>query len=106
MEFAFDSKKNEVLTARRGVTFQMVIEAIAENGILADFANPNQDKYPGQRVLVVELERYVYCVPYVIDGATWHLKTIYPSRRFKHLLKGEIRCVTTTPNTSTPKRRN
>ena len=58
MEFAFDSKKNEMLMDKRGVTFQMVIEAIAERGILADFSNPNQDKYPGQRVLVVELEGY------------------------------------------------
>jgi len=89
MEFAFDSKKNEVLMARRGVTFPMVIEAIAEKGILTDFTSPNQDRYPGQRVLVVELEGYAYCVPYVADGAVWHVKTIYPSRRFKHLLKGE-----------------
>ena len=89
MEFAFDSKKNEVLMAKRGVTFPMVIEAIAEKGILADFANPNQDKYPGQRVMVVELEGYAYCVPYAIEGDSWRLKTIYPSRRFKHLLKGE-----------------
>jgi uncharacterized DUF497 family protein len=89
MEFAFDSNKNEVLIAKRGVTFPMVIEAIAEKGVLADFANPNQDKYPGQRVLVVQLEGYAYCVPYAIEGAIWHLKTIYPSRRFKHLLKGE-----------------
>jgi uncharacterized DUF497 family protein len=56
MEFAFDSKKNEVLMAKRGVTFPMVIESVAEKGVLADFANPNQDKYPEQRVLVVELE--------------------------------------------------
>ena len=89
MEFAFDSNKNEVLMAKRGVTFPMVIESIAEKGVLADFANPNQDKYPGQRVLVVELEGYAYCVPYAIEGGLWHLKTIYPSRRFKHLLKGE-----------------
>jgi len=46
MEFAFDSRKNEVLMAKRGVTFPMVIEAVAEKEILADFANPNQDKYP------------------------------------------------------------
>jgi hypothetical protein len=39
--------------------------------------------------MVVDLEGYAYCVPYVIDDDTWHLKTIYPSRRFKHLLKGD-----------------
>ena len=89
MEFTFDSKKNEVLMSKRGVTFPMVIEAIAEKGVLADFANPNQDKYPRQRVMVVALEGYAYCVPYSVEGDVWRLKTIYPSRRFKYLLKGE-----------------
>ena len=89
MEFIFDSKKNEVLRSKRGVTFPMVIEAIAEKGILLAFANPNQTKYPKQRVLVVEMEGYVYCVPYGIEGDAWNLKTIYPSRRFKYLLKGK-----------------
>ena len=66
----------------------MVIEAIAEKGILLNFEYPNQQKHPGQRVLVVDLKGYAYCVPYVIEGDTWFLKTIYPSRRFKHLLEG------------------
>ncbi len=73
---------------KRGVTFPMVIEAIAEKGILLDFPHPNQERYPGQRVLVVELNGYAYCVPYAINGDTWFLKTIYPSRRFKYLLEG------------------
>ena len=66
----------------------MVIEAIAERGILAHFNHPNQTKYPGQKVLVVEIEGYAYCVPYVVDGEVWFLKTIYPSRRFKDLVEG------------------
>jgi uncharacterized DUF497 family protein len=89
MEFAFDSKKNEVLRSKRGVTFPMVIEAIAGKGILLDLANANQTKYPNRRVLVVEMEGYAYCVPYAVEGDTWILKTIYPSRRFKYLLEGK-----------------
>ena len=89
MEFDFDSRKNEVLRSKRGVTFPMVIEAIAEKGILLDFTNPNTEKYPNQRILVVEIEGYAYCVPYVVEGNTWYLKTIYPSRRFKYLLEGK-----------------
>ena len=89
MEFAFDSTKNEVLRTKRGVTFPMVIEAIAEKGILLDFAHPNQEKYPNQRVLVVEMEGYAYCVPFEVEGDTWRLKTIYPSRRFKYLMEGK-----------------
>ncbi len=55
MQYRFDPKKDELLRARRGVSFSMVIEAIAE-GVLADFGHPNQERYPKQRVLVVELE--------------------------------------------------
>ena len=88
MEFAFNPKKNDLLLQTRGVGFRMVIEAISERGILRNFGHPNQAKYPNQRVLVVELNGYSYCVPYQIYGDTWFLKTIYPSRRFKHLLKG------------------
>jgi hypothetical protein len=88
MEFAFDPKKNDLLRRRRGVTFPMIIEAISEKGILLNFNHPNPAKYPNQRILVVDLEGYAYCVPYVLDGETWFLKTIYPSRQFKHLIPG------------------
>jgi hypothetical protein len=89
MEFAFNTDKNDILRRERGVTFPMVIEAIAEKDILLNFDHPNQTKYPGQKVLVIDLEGYVYCVPYVTDGSTWFLKTIYPSRQFKYLLEGD-----------------
>ncbi len=88
MEFAFDSKKNDLLLQKRGVSFPMVIEAISEAGVLLNFDHPNQIRYPNQKVLVVEIKGYAYCVPYVIQGETWVLKTIYPSRRFKYLLEG------------------
>jgi hypothetical protein len=87
--FDFDNEKNELLYRKRHVTFQMVIASIADNGILLNFDHPNKQKYPNQKVLVVEIEGYAYCVPYVVTGSTWFLKTIYPSRRFKYLLEGE-----------------
>lgn len=88
MEYAFDSEKDELLVRTRGVGFHDVIEAIAERGILLNFDHPDQMKYPGQKVVVVEIDGYTYCVPYVIDRSTWFLKTIYPNRRFKYLLSG------------------
>jgi hypothetical protein len=89
MEFSFDSSKNDLLRRKRGVTFPMVIEAIAEKGILLNFDHPNRKKYPNQKVLVIELGGYAYCVPYVVQGDTWFLKAIYPSRRFKYLIQGD-----------------
>jgi uncharacterized DUF497 family protein len=89
MQFDFNEEKNQLLLRERGVTFQAVIKAILDQGVLADFPHPNADRYPNQRILVVDIDRYTYCVPYVTDGATMFLKTIFPSRKFMHLLEGE-----------------
>ena len=89
MTFDFDHRKNALLRDSRGVDFYDVIEAIAEKGILLNFGHPDQQKYPGQHVLVVEIDRYAYCVPYVMEGDTWFLKAVYPSRKFKYLIQGE-----------------
>ena len=44
-------------------------------------AHPNPEQYPGQRILVVEVNQYVYLVPYVEDDDYLFLKTIIPSRK-------------------------
>ncbi len=87
MEFDFNNKKNILLFEERGVTFQDVIEAIYNKGVLADFPHPNSMKYPDQRILVVEINQYTYCVPYVEDNEIIFLKTIFPNRKFKYLLE-------------------
>jgi uncharacterized DUF497 family protein len=89
MEFAFDKDKNDLLYRQRGVTFHMVIESFSKKGALRNFDHPNQKRYPNQKVIVVEINGYTYCVPYVVEKSIWFLKTIYPSRRFKYLLEGE-----------------
>lgn len=90
MKFDFSHQKNRLLFEKRGVTFYNVIETIAEKGVLLNFDNPNIEKYPNQKVLVIEIDGYAYCVPYVVEGDTWFLKTIYPNRRFKYLIEEEI----------------
>lgn len=87
MDFAFNKDKNKFLFETRGVTFQNVIDAVYEKGVLADFAHPDADRYSTQRILVVEIEEYTYCVPYVEDGEIIFLKTIFPSRKFMYLLE-------------------
>ena len=44
------------------------------------FEHPNQAKYPGQKVIVVRVEDYVYLVPFVESDEEVFLKTIIPSR--------------------------
>ena len=55
--------------------------AIEAGGLLDILAHPNQAKYPGQRVLVVAYDDYVYLVPCVEDEDGFFLKTVIPSRK-------------------------
>jgi uncharacterized DUF497 family protein len=89
MEFRFSDEKNRRLLETRGVTFEDVIEAIAIHGVLAEYEHPNQEKYPGQRIMVVRINDYPHCVPFSVDGEMIDLKTVYPSRRFRYLIEGE-----------------
>ncbi len=88
MKFDFNQQKNTQLFKDRGVTFYNVIDAIENDDILLNFEHKNKEKYPNQKVLVVNINNYAYCVPYVIDNDIWFLKTIYPNRKFKYLIGG------------------
>jgi len=87
MEFVFDEEKNKKLFKQRGVTFEQAIEIIANDGILLDFKHPQTEKYPNQRIMVISIENYPYCIPYIMSDTEIVLKTIYPDRRFKKLLE-------------------
>lgn len=89
MDFLFDEEKDRLLREHRGVCFHDVISSVEQSGILVDVPHPAQDRYPDQRIFIVEIHGYANCVPYVIDGDTWILKTVYPNRKFKHLVEGD-----------------
>ena len=78
----FDQEKNLILKLTRGVNFDDIVEAVENNKILDDIAHFDQDSYPNQRILIVEINNYAYAVPYVIDEQRQviFLKTVYPNR--------------------------
>jgi len=88
MEFEFNEEKNNQLFKERGVTFYKVIDSINENGILLNIEHPNKEKYPNQKMFIVNIDNYAYCVPYEIIGDKYFLKTIFPNRKFKYLIEG------------------
>ncbi|MFA5804385.1 MAG: hypothetical protein WC879_07055 [Melioribacteraceae bacterium] len=51
----------------------------------------NKQKYPNQKMFIVEVRDYAYIVPFVEDEEKYFLKTIYPSREAtkKYLNKEE-----------------
>ena len=46
-----------------------------------DIKHPNQKKYSGQRMMVLDIYEYIYLVPYVETENEIFLKTIIPSRK-------------------------
>lgn len=58
-----------------------MVVAIESGGLLDVLAHPNPAKYPGQRVLVVAADNYVYLVSFVEEDDYFFLKTIIPSRK-------------------------
>lgn len=79
--FRWNAEKNETLTSERGISFERIVVAIESGGLLDILAHPNQSKYPGQRVLVVSSDNYVYLVPFVEEEVYFFLKTVIPSRK-------------------------
>lgn len=79
--FRWDPEKNDALKADRGVSFELVVVAIATSGLLDILAHPSQEKYPRQRILVVAADNYASLVPFVEDADCFFLKTIIPSRK-------------------------
>ena len=59
----------------------MVVICIKNGNVLDKIKHPNQDKYPNQYIYVVEIDEYVYAVPFVEDAQKIFLKTIIPSRK-------------------------
>ncbi len=82
---AWSPEKNRELKsdARRRICFEDIVAAIESGGLLDDIEHPNREKYPGQRMLVVLANGYVYAVPYVSTPDGIFLKTAFPSRRLK-----------------------
>ena len=87
-KFSFNKDKNEKLQRERGVSFQQVINCLEADQELDVIKHPNS-KYSNQQIFVVEINDYVYAVPFVEKENEYFLKTIFPSRKLtkKYLTK-------------------
>ncbi len=77
----WNAAKNEILKSERGVSFEEVMAALIEDGFLDIVKHPNEQKYSHQKMFVVNVDNYVYLVPFVEDDEKIFLKTIIPSRQ-------------------------
>ena len=87
--FKWDSEKNEILARERGITFEEIVQRVEKGCWVFEAEHSNQEKYPGQRIMIVDIDGYAYLVPFVIAGNELFLKTIIPSRKATKKYLGE-----------------
>ena len=79
--YNWNADKNQILVQERGISFERIVFEISMGNEVAVVMHPNQDKYPGQMISVVEVDDYFYLVPFVETESEIFLKTIIPSRK-------------------------
>ncbi|MCF6335194.1 MAG: DUF4258 domain-containing protein [Spirochaetales bacterium] len=79
--FKWNVEKNEILSKERGITFEEIVQKIESGAKISEMEHPNKNKYPNQKIMIINVEGYAYLVPFVINGDEYFLKTIIPSRK-------------------------
>ena len=82
--YEYSDSKNRLLINERHISFEEIIAALNNKQLLDIVEQPNKNKHPNQKAYVVQINNYVYLVPFVKkDKQTVFLKTIFPSRKAK-----------------------
>lgn len=85
--FDWGKEKNQKLIKERGISFEAVVARIEAGHLLA--VADGKGKFRHQKQFVVEINNYVYVVPFVEDAERIFLKTVIPSRKLtKRFLTG------------------
>ena len=79
--FRWNAEKNEILARERGITFEEIVQRIESGTKVIETDHPTKEKYPNQKILIIDVEGYAYLVPCVIDKNEYFLKKIIPSRK-------------------------
>ena len=82
VNFNFSPEKNKLLIEERGISFEEIIEAILGGEVIEITDHPNKVKYPRQKIYLLNIDNYVYAVPFIYENnTTVFLKTIFPTRK-------------------------
>jgi uncharacterized DUF497 family protein len=77
----WSEEKNQLLHKERSITFEDVLFQIESGSLIGIISHPNQEDYSHQKVYIVNIDDYIYLVPFVEDDEKVFMKTIIPSRK-------------------------
>lgn len=87
-KYIWDDEKSKKLRKERGIDFEDIVILIEGGFVLAIIEHPNREKYSNQKIYVINVNSYAYCVPYTEDEQAVHLVTIFPSRKYTKIYLG------------------
>lgn len=88
--FSWNNEKNRLLKSERNISFEDVVFHIEKQHVLDIIQHPNQEKYKGQKMFIINIDNYAYLVPFIESKREIFLKTIIPSRKAtKQYLRGQ-----------------
>lgn len=79
--YNWNAEKNQLLLKECGISFERIVFEISLGNELDVVLHPNQEKYPGQLISMVQVDGYVCAVPFIETESEIFLKTIIPSRK-------------------------
>ncbi len=84
----WNEEKNQILKMQRSVGFEQILGKIESGEIVGRKIHPNREKYPNQQIFIINVDDYIYYVPFVENSDEIFLKTIIPSRKLIKEYKG------------------
>lgn len=82
-EIRWNLLKNERLKKTRGASF----EDLVNSKLIKVMKNP---KRINQNMMLFEYKKYIWVVPFVEEKDHYFLKTLFPSRKYTKMSKGEM----------------
>ena len=79
--YTWNDEKNRKLQKERNVCFEDILFHLERNDLVGRIKHPNQEKYPNQEIYLVNIDGYIYMVPFVESEEEIFMKTIIPSRK-------------------------
>ena len=81
-QIRWDVLKNERLKKARGAS----LEDLINSKLIKIMKNP---KRMNQNIMLFEYKKYIWVVPFVEEKDYYFLKTLFPSRKYTKIFKGE-----------------
>jgi len=86
IEFEWHNEKSERIKRERGLSFDEIVEKIRQGAVL-DILD-NREEFEGQKLLILNIDNYVWVVPIEFRGNKIRLITAFRSRKFTKMYLG------------------